>query len=437
MVSALSARLLAGRGDSPSNSSSKGSQTGNHQQKRTASDAFKGRTATSTTATVSNINEKVESSISGYSADREDPSAVVFPPVVSIDLHGRENNRNSTSTSAADHPKRRKTQEIQFAATRCKDDLKRAGMEYKEMDMDMRESKRSDVTIKLKGVKLMHSSDISNPLVISNVSEKCSVSDYQALSYAVSDYYPTSSVGSRLKSFETSSAAQDATSSDQSTSSVSDTESDSGSDNINNGSNHILFIPPLVEDAPSLNKTERAKAAEAAVERMSPCNVISCSSNAMTMAEILQLSADPRLVTSPTAPYNIVHANAAFLSLAGREEGTMTTDMVVGKSFFSLLDPNSNASGASINLTTCMVSSSMGNDSKLFLLPKSGGVDPVKCSIRVSPVVARKTESKEVTTVTFFAIEFAKGMERAAGRRLSDMANASGGSEDLPVGVMG
>lgn len=53
-----------------------------------------------------------------------------------------------------------------------------------------------------------------------------------------------------------------------------------------------------------------------------------------------------------------------------------------------------------------MVSSSMGVDEKHSVTcNKDTNNDPVKCFIRVSPIVARKTESRAVTSVTHFAIE--------------------------------
>ena len=305
MVSALTARLLNGRGDSPSqNSRNSNTSTSPQQYKRTASGEVKTAfgTMTGTTAINSNNNNnnKVESSVSGYSADKEGPSSVLPPPVLSIDLHGRENkNKNNScsmtgstasSRNARDCPKRRKTNEMSFAASSVKRDLERAKMPYKKMKKDIEEVNRSDdnIRIKLKGVRLMHSCDIESPLISSNISTRSTVADYEALMHAVSDSYPSST---GLKSFEPSQTPQQDGSSD-STSSVSDTESDSGSDNVNNGSNHILFLPPLVEDALDHTKAKKAKVPEP----ISQCNVISCASNATTMTESLQLSSEARCV---------------------------------------------------------------------------------------------------------------------------------------------
>jgi hypothetical protein len=227
-------------------------------------------------------------SVSGYLGDKEDPS--VNRPVYSIDWQSDRDKKNNSPTDTTTN-KRQKTNTAHFAATTAKDDLDRAGMEFKTFDRDNEEVKAPgslDVTINLKGVRLMHSKEVTGPLIFSNVSAQCTVGEYEALSHAVSESYP-SSAGGCLKSFEASPERQDNVSSDsQSTSSVTDTESDSGSENINNGlNNQIFLIPPLVEDSLDVNKTNK-------FQPMSTCNVISCASNATTMAESLQLSTDPR-----------------------------------------------------------------------------------------------------------------------------------------------
>jgi hypothetical protein len=311
MVSQISARLLAGtRDDSPlserllqgrfdsasqgssiSDSSSKASQqsSSSFRQKRAASGAIK---------LASFDNEKVACSVSGYSADKEEASSL--PPVVSIDLHGGDNrsNNNTINRDELNCPKRQKINEMQFAATMAKDDLERAGMEFKPVNRDMEEvhftgTDNVSLKIKLKGVRLIHSRDVSAPLITSNVSEKSTVADYMAMFLAVSDFYPAPSC-MNMKSEEETAGTTDGLSSD-STSSVSDTESESGSDNVNNGQNRqLFFLPPRVED--SLDPAPVKKfVSETAI---TPCNVISCASNAKTMMESIQLSKDPRCGTS-------------------------------------------------------------------------------------------------------------------------------------------
>lgn len=277
MVSPLSARLLAGRGDSPSYSSK---DTRSSQPKRTFSGVTKSGNGGCCTT-------KNATSTSGYSADKEGP-ATYLPAIVSIDLHGR-GEHSAFSRDATNCPKRRKRIEMQFAASSVKTDLERAGVALKTMNKDIESSDSpGGITINLKGVRLIHSPEVDGPLVSSNVAEKATVADYQILMKAVSGSYPP--ITQRTMSFDRSSSMQDTTSSDQSTSSVSDTESDSGCDNINSTTNHILFIPPLVED--TLDQSNIAN--QAVTECSSSCNVISCASNAVTMSEMLQLSSSAR-----------------------------------------------------------------------------------------------------------------------------------------------
>jgi hypothetical protein len=147
-----------------------------------------------------------------------------------------------------------------------------------------------NLKIKLKGVRLIHSREVSVPLVTSNVSGKSTEADYMALVRAVRDLYPAPS-RMNIKSVDEAGVARDGSSSD-STSSVSDTESDSGSDNVNNGQNNkLFFLPPRVEDSLEPVQIEKLEVAESGI---SPCNVISCASNAKTMMESIQLSKEPR-----------------------------------------------------------------------------------------------------------------------------------------------
>lgn len=372
MVSPLSSRLLGGQsiqaiqarggGDSPSNNSSKrsgGSNGSATSQKRTFD---------------------VLASVSGYSADREVGTAAFPPGVVSVHRHG-----NGSSHSSREHyansTKRRKNNEMAFAASSAKADLARAGIAPKKAKTTEETLVQRDnrISIPLKGVQLLRSSQVKGPFVlnsISNVSLTTSVADYQALMCAVHDAYSydQSSMAESsedttammvggpqrtrlsLQNLEDSTAAARAydneeandAASDCSTSSVSVTESDSGSDADNNvsGSNDgtdttsgsddaiaqdggsrsrsrcrsrrtlgsgsrrsigntsgrstssrcngknrpILIIPPLLEDSSRVAKPVQ----HCVTEGVSPCNVISCASNATTMAEMLQLSSKPR-----------------------------------------------------------------------------------------------------------------------------------------------
>ena len=117
-----------------------------------------------------------------------------------------------------------------------------------------------------------------------------------------------------------------------------------------------------------------------------------------------------RIVTKSFAPYSIIHANAAFHRLSGK----IGNERVTGKSFFSLLDPEANPSRDEMSLSSFMISSDKGEDTKIYLLPIIPGEsaaneknenEPVKCTVRVSPVLDPKIE-KQAPKLRYFAIEF-------------------------------
>ena len=247
-------RTLEGSGDSNSNSSG--------SQKRTFTNQFPTRP---------------ESSISGYSADREDPS--ISPPVVSIDFHGRH-----TKADRDRCPKRQKRNEIQYAASTVKEDLERAGKEFLRVHQNLSKTTcLGKISIDLEGVRLLYSKDVKKPMVSSNVSAQASDYDYETLVRACWDAYPSNfSLLKHDKEFV------EGQYSDRSTSSVSDTESDSV--DSGNQSNQALLIPPLLEDSSDASKP----LTRVSNIQMNACNIISCATNAVTMSEMLQLSGSAR-----------------------------------------------------------------------------------------------------------------------------------------------
>lgn len=428
MVSSLTLRLLAGRDDCSSHGSS--TDSGSPQHKRTAAGTIK---------TGGGVNDKNESSVSGYSADREGPS--IYPPFLSINLYS--NTKYSTREEPSKCPKRRKNNEMQFAATTVKADLARAAMEFKTIDKDIERStilKEMDINFKDR-VQLVHSGDISGPLLPpSNIGRKSTVTDYAALISAASGFYSSKSTRmSDIKSFERTLprmlSTRQNTWSEPSTSSVSDALCDSGSDNTNSP---VPSISPLLEDSLDPSSTQAKKRNKTQVDTS---NDISFISNAITMTEILQLSKTARVVTNSSAPYSIIHANAAFHRLSGKK----ATDAVIGESFFSLLDPEANPSGDNMSLFTYMMSSSKGDDRKLYLLPKTSDgstsyettCQPVKCTIRVSPVLDQKTEINEPLNVGYFAIEFAShGKKFDETSFINHKSSSSFSNTNTPMGVV-
>lgn len=154
-----------------------------------------------------------------------------------------------------------------------------------------------------------------------------------------------------------------------------------------------------------------------------------------------------RIITLSTTPYSIIHANAAFMRLSGKDG----SDSVLGTSFLNLLDPTANAFGGNVNLTNCMVSSSRGEDSKMYLLPKGSTTTtplsssspqvPVECSVRVSPIVEKKTQNREVTSVSHFAIELFESLRNISHHSAASISLGpiidNDPTNDLCIGVMG
>jgi hypothetical protein len=118
---------------------------------------------------------------------------------------------------------------------------------------------------------------------------------------------------------------------------------------------------------------------------------------------------------------------------------------VIGAPFASLLDRESTPER--LSLMDCMVSSSMGSDAKLSILKGNldktqdqNNNDPIDCSMFVSPIVARKTESREVTSVTHFAIELHRSDfydDQSVGSAPRSPIIAPVDTDNMPMEVMG
>eukprot|EP00529_Nitzschia_sp_RCC80_P013027 CAMPEP_0113482318 /NCGR_PEP_ID=MMETSP0014_2-20120614/22856_1 /TAXON_ID=2857 /ORGANISM="Nitzschia sp." /LENGTH=591 /DNA_ID=CAMNT_0000375829 /DNA_START=50 /DNA_END=1825 /DNA_ORIENTATION=- /assembly_acc=CAM_ASM_000159 len=357
------------------------------------------------------------------------------------------------------------------------------------------------------------SSPPSPPIRGGCASATATTSDYETLIRAVHDLYPydpsfatnnrsgsttkatTTQCNELLKQFQARRERQSVNDAeyDSSTSSVSDTESDTFSDNGNitsgsgssgrgsgnntasdssrtssnngrrsvlsssNGSrrsakNRILVIPPLLDNSSGAQEKPLRKCAN---DADSPINVISCPTTAVTMTDMLQLSHEARLVTKSTAPFSVVHANAAFLKMVCKDGAKN----VIGTPFSSLLDMDTAPAG--LSLMDCMVSSSMGIDTKLSVTkgvpnesqvqnPTKTSVDGsdmtknnlVDCSMCVSPIVSKEITNREVTSVTHFAISLQQN-----GMNIDDDLSTSSaptspiherfGGDTMPMEVMG
>lgn len=214
---------------------------------------------------------KPDSSLSGYSADREESSLTL--PIVSIELSGTRRLRSVRELNSC--PKRQKRSELQFAASSIKADLARAGIELARVNPSIQKTKVMGPAINLTGVRLQYSRRHQEAAEL--YKESATQGDYEALALACWHCYPTSAMQAKAsrKQFGGSQI------SDRSTSSVSDTDSESGE--VGNG---LAVIPPLLESKFAEAKNEMHDPA--------PCRIIPSSLCTYTMGEMLTLTKVPR-----------------------------------------------------------------------------------------------------------------------------------------------
>lgn len=274
----MSSRLLSGSGDSSSSYGGSGSSG----QKRKL-------------LTASGQSIRPDYSVSGYSADREESSS--SPPMVSIDLDGKEAKHDSVREMNS-CPKRQRRNQLQFAASSVKADLARAGYEFSTVDPKIESTTTlGPVTINLKGVKLMHSKEFQKIPFASTGRVAGSLYDYQALALACSGSYPHDANRSALSS-KVVSSNQD---SDRSTSSVSESDTESVTSKSNSAQDTSIVIPPIFNDAVDEATLPRS-------EDISSCNIISSNNSTVTMCESLALTKTPRCV------HRVVHRYSLLVS---------------------------------------------------------------------------------------------------------------------------
>lgn len=126
-----------------------------------------------------------------------------------------------------------------------------------------------------------------------------------------------------------------------------------------------------------------------------------------------------------------MHVNAAFTRLTGHN-----ADKILGCSLLELLSLVK--SDRQFSLAECVVSSSNGNNKKVgFLMKSNEDKKTLECRIKVAPIVARKTQAREVTNVTHFAIEVISGDDGVSRRLRNEDLGRKPLTVGLAVGVMG
>lgn len=256
MVSQLSSRLFSGNKNSSSGSSSSTKSENTKSQGRS------------------------DSTLSGYSADKEGLS--VTPPV-HIDLNLKHKRKFVDNHDPA---KRRKLQELNYAASRVKEDLAKAGLPFPSV----RASRPRAIPLaklNMSSVNLVTSKSVSSSPFLSKSSTGLARHDIATDFGNVYAHLFTMSrpfYGGTPAHNERCRSAQSDTESTSSTSSFSDTESDDSQ-----ASSTVMVIAARVED--SLEKTDTTKSKRVP----SPTHFISClPSNSITMEEALGVCDYPR-----------------------------------------------------------------------------------------------------------------------------------------------
>lgn len=241
--------------------------------------------------TNSTLSVRPDNSLSGYSADREEsPSS--SPPVVSIHLGCQEKKRNSLQEMDA-CPKRRKRNELQFAASSVQADLARAGYQFSTVDPNIEHTTRlGPLSINLKEVNLVYSKEFQKQPNRCTAGVTGSLYDYQTLALACSGSYP-SNVNREALSNKVLASSQDSI---ESASSVSESDTESVSSKTTPANESSIIIPALFSD--DVDNLRAPISSE-----LKTCNVISSKRNAVTMGESLELTTTPRYVYSVMAKY--------------------------------------------------------------------------------------------------------------------------------------
>ena len=151
----------------------------------------------------------------------------------------------------------------------------------------------------------------------------------------------------------------------------------------------------------------------------------------------MQLPFFNRVVTSSSAPFPVIHANAAFHRLSGKKS------TLIGKPFSSLLEPQADSSEDSETILSFVASSSEGEGHKLHLSPINSGAgasdeqnEPVKCTVRVSPIFEQRTPINETVSVEYFVFEFVSEGKEFDETAITSNASASFSNLKAPMGVV-
>lgn len=348
-------------------------------------------------------------SFSGYSADRE--SLISSPPnatttttttgaaaggTSSVLLDLRSKQRRISGGDKNTRNKRQKISEQQFIASNVKRDLAKAGRPYPLL---VTSRSRIIPNLDMSGIQLVSSKSVSSspflytheqlmPSNNSNIGNDHNWCDFSAdIDSAYKKLIRETAFAYNLKEpADTPFTIESDDYETSTTSSISDTES---SETCDTGKDEGITKKKTTMQKVVLNNDMSSN----------------CPISHISMEEAIEVCDSSRLITTATAPYEIIFMNAAFASLTGS-----SSNNTLGRSIGELLSSSTSSSSLM----------KMHNTTTVYDLTTAGVIDEksqqrqsVKCHLKVTPIAP----SKEATaTITHFAIDFTRLMSPTLSR---------------------
>jgi len=239
--------------------------------------------------------------------------------------------------------KRRKVDELQFAASRVKEDLAKGGLSYPALDTSLRHHlDLENIEDATRGVSRVCAKSVSeSPFLYKstvNCSAMASMSDYGSLFSATFDSYGSSSTKS---SSSNSGGATYVSNSD--VGSICSLSSERSSD--------ASFIAPRLEDALNNKKVKMEETRELKEQMAATApQRRAIYSNPITIRDAFENSDEARIVTLSFAPFLVVHVNPAYTRSTG-----LSPANILGKPFHEVIeDPSCKANTAKASSLTSL-----------------------------------------------------------------------------------
>jgi hypothetical protein len=280
--------------------------------------------------------------------------------------------KRPSSSDNNERSKRCKLNEERYDASIARETLKKSGKQVRPI-----ETERSRIAlgkVDMSRVKLVRSKDVESSPFLIPASQPFTQINYD---FATESVYNTL-VESCRRAYELLDAVDTES---ESTSSFSDTDSDDSQ----GCSKEMIAIKPRIDDVAPI-VAQPAISASVAEPEVSTLPAVT-----MAMEEALTVCNFSRLMTLATAPYTVVHYNAACGRLTGLSSASM-----LGKPLF-----NSLGNPESISLASCAESSAGGKHVPFSVVGKDKKT--IECLMKVTPIVSSVQSAPKVT---HYAVDF-------------------------------